>query len=131
MSTVGVAIPSDAVAVVAVARHESGGRRRVTAWSTISADSPDEVEQGLRRFVAANDLRGSPCRVTLSQVDYNLKLVERPTNVPVEELADATRWLIRDLIEIDVESAAIGVLTIPDQRGRARTPHMFVAAARD
>ena len=126
---VGLAVAVDQVAAVAVA-DDGGGPPRVAAWTAFPATSPDEIEQGLRRFVADHDLRGAPCRITLSPVDYNLKLVERPANIPVEELADATRWLIRDLVEIDVESAAIAVLTIPDQRGRARTPHMFVAAAR-
>lgn len=126
---VGIAVGADQVSAVALTR-EGEGPPHVVAWTSFAAASPEEIEQGLRGFVVEHDLRGAPCRMTLSPVDYNLKLVERPANIPVEELADATRWLIRDLVEIDVESAAIAVLTIPDQRGRARTPHMFVAAAR-
>ncbi len=129
---VGVAIDGDQLALVALAEAGAGdGAPRVLAWEVLPAESSAELGSGLRRFVERNALRGAACRVTLSPADYDLKLVERPTNVPDEELADATRWLIRDLVEVDVESAAISVMTIPDQRGRARTPHMFVAAARD
>ena len=128
--SVGLARVADQVAAVAIAQA-GDARPRVLAWEVFTAAAPGEFEQGLRLFVERYGLQGADCRVTLSPADYNLKLVERPANIPEEELADATRWLIRDLVEIDVETAAIAVLTIPDQRGRARAPHMFVAAARD
>ena len=125
----GLALAGDQVTVAAVHRAP-GARPRIVAWQSFPGSSPDQLEHGLRRFAESHSLRGASCRVVLSPADYNLKLVERPANVPPEELADATRWLIRDLVEIDVESAAIAVLTIPDQLGRARTPHMFVVATR-
>ncbi len=128
----GVAVEGDRVAVVALAGSGAlGASPKVLAFDVFATESSADLGSGLRRFVEQNDLRGASCRVTLPAVDYDLKLVERPTNIPDEELADATRWLIRDLVEIDVESAAIAVLTIPDERGRARTPHMFVVAARE
>lgn len=129
-ANVGLAQVADQVALVAIAQ-EGEARPNVLAWEVFTASAPADLDQGLRSFVERHQLGGADCRATLAASDYNLKLVERPTNVPEEELADATRWLIRDLVEIDVETAAIAVLTIPDQRGRARAPLMFVAAARD
>lgn len=128
---VGVALAGDQTAIVAVERSSHGSRPRVVAWASQSVGSPVELGPVLARFSEDHGMRGAIARVTLAPSDYDLKLVERPPNIPDEELADATRWLIRDLVEIDVETAAIAVLTIPDQRGRARAPHMFVAAARE
>ncbi|MEZ4278528.1 MAG: PilN domain-containing protein [Myxococcota bacterium] len=128
----GAAVVGDQIAVVALAGSPAlDVPPTVLAFDVFPTESSTDFGSDLRRFVERHDLRGAACRVTLPPVDYDLKLVERPTNIPEEELADATRWLIRDLVEIDVESAAIAVLTIPDERGRARTPHMFVAAARE
>lgn len=121
---------ADGRATIAAVRRAAGARPHIVAWESFAAASPAELEQGLREFARKQSLGGAKCRVVLSPADYDLKLVERPANVPAEELADATRWLIRDLVEIDVETAAIAVLTIPDQLGRARTPHMFVVATR-
>lgn len=128
----GVAVVGDQIAVVALAGSEAiEAPPKVLAWDVFPADSNADPGPGLRRFVERHDLRGAACRLTLPSADYDLKLVERPTNIPDEELADATRWLIRDLVEIDVESASIAVLTLPDEHGRARKPHMFVVAARE
>lgn len=128
---VGIGLDGGEATVLALSPNGTDGRPSVVAWESFEARDPVELEQGLHRFVESHGLRGATARVTLAPGDYELKLVERPNNVPDAELADATRWLIRDLVEIDVETAAIGVLTIPDQKGRARTPHMFVVATRD
>ena len=119
--------------VVAVARDgEVEGRPRLVAWESFAFD-PDSaglIGRDLQHFVEKHGLQNWPCRCTLSPEDYSLRLVERPANVPDEELVDATRWLVRDLIEFDVEEAQLAILTIPEDGSRARTPRMFVVAAR-
>ncbi|MFO0691017.1 MAG: hypothetical protein U0900_20130 [Myxococcota bacterium] len=127
---VGIAFDGTEATVLALSPDASEGRTKVVAWESFEARDAGALEQGLRSFVESHGLRGATARTTLAPGDYELKLVERPTNVPEAELADATRWLIRDLVEIEVETAAIGVLTIPDQKGRARAPLMFVVATR-
>ncbi|MBK7951735.1 MAG: PilN domain-containing protein [Deltaproteobacteria bacterium] len=128
---VGIALEGGEATILALSPAGAEGPPSVLAWESFATNEAGGLEQALHRFVETHGLRGATARVTLAPGDYELKLVERPTNVPEAELADATRWLIRDLVEMDVETAAIGVLTIPDQKGRARTPHMFVVATRD
>ncbi len=129
--TVGLAVFHDEIVAVAC-EGEAEGRPRLVAWDRFPFDptSPAETGQALRRFVEANDLQNWPCRCTLSPGDYSLRLIERPANVPDEELVDATRWLVRDLVEFDIEAAPLAILTIPEDGNRARTPRMFVVAAR-
>ncbi len=109
-------------------------RPRISAWETTPyadpADRMAEIPALLTRFVAAHDLSGSSCRCVLGQDAYSLRLVERPPGVAEEELVDATRWLVRDLIEFDLDRAELAILTIPEDDRRARTARMFVVAAR-
>ncbi len=130
-ASVGLVVGSLEVTVVHCDGEDDQGRPRVLAWETIPYANPGELQSGLTRFVDRHHLQGRRCRCTLHPDDYTLRLVERPPNVPDEDLADATRWLIRDLVEFDVESAEVATLTLPEDANRGRTPHMFVVAARN
>ena len=127
--TVGLAVFDGEVTVIAV-DGEIDGHPHVIAWETIPSAQPADFQSGLKQFVDKNGLQDWSCRCTLSPDDYSLRLVERPTNVPDDELVDATRWLVRDLIEFDVEQAGLTILTVPQDSSRARTPRMFVVAAK-
>ena len=128
-TAVGIAVEAGRIAFAA-RQGDVDGRARIVAWDASDATTDDARRAATRQFVEAHGLAGWPSRVMLASGDYSLHLVERPPNVPEEELADATRWLIRDLIEFDVESAEIAILTLPQDAARRRTPRMFVVAAR-
>ncbi len=128
-ASVGVCRGPDGLALVATAADPSGAHE-IVAWDFVRLDDPSEARSALQRFVVRNQLLGCPARIVLAPDDYSLRLVERPPGVPDEELVEATRWLVRDLIEFDVDQAEIAVLTIPADTNRARTPRMFVVAAK-
>ncbi len=128
-TTVGLAIV-DGEATAIACDGEVEGNPNVIAWTSFPAHSLAEIESGLSQFVEAHALKGWPCRCVLPPADYSLRLIERPANIPDDELVDATRWLVRDLIEFDVEEAALTILLIPQDNNRARTPRMFIVAAR-
>ena len=128
-TTVGLAVVRGEITAVAC-DGEVDGHPHIVAWETFASDSPTAAASGLQNFVEKNGLENWPCRCTLSPEDYSLRLIERPANVPDDELVDATRWLVKDLIEFDVEEAELAILTIPETSGRARTPRMFVVAAK-
>jgi MSHA biogenesis protein MshI len=126
---VGIALSADRATIVAC-DGDVEGRPHIVAWEALDFSSIENLGSALQIFVSAHKLDGWPCRCTLAEDQYSLRLVERPPNVPDEELVDATRWLVRDLIEFDVESAELATLTIPEDATRARTPRMFVIAGR-
>lgn len=130
-ASVGLVVGSLEVTAVYCEGEDDRGRPQVHAWETIPYSNPGDLQNGLTAFVDRHQLAGRSCRCTLHPDDYSLRLVERPVNVPDEDLADATRWLIRDLIEFDVETAEVATLTLPEDASRGRTPHMFVVAARN
>lgn len=127
--SVGIAIAPGQVTIAAF-DGECDGLPSVSAWNTQSFESYAELQSALHSFVDQNGLAGQSCRCVLPRTDYSLRLVERPANIPEEELVDATRWTLRDLIEFDVEEAEIAIFSVPESDSRARTPRMFVAAAR-
>ena len=126
--SVGITVDDESVTVVAL-DGEVDGRPNVVAWESLPFTSIGELQNRLERFVGSHNLKGRSCRCALSPSAYCLRLVERPANVPDNELVDATRWLIRDLIEFDLESAPLAVIKVPGDSARMRTPHMFVVAA--
>lgn len=128
--TVGLSLVNDTLTLVACTLPNEG-RPRIEAWDSavLSEDLP--LRDVLHRFVEQNGLRGRPCRTLLPTYDYSIRLVERPPNVPEEELPEATRWLIRDLVEFDIDQAQMAVLLLPEDDRRARTERMFVIAARE
>lgn len=128
--TVGLSLIEDRLTLVACSTGE-GEKPRIEAWDSALLTESLRLSDVLERFVAQNGLRGRPCRALLPSYDYSLRLIERPPNVPDEELSEATRWLIRDLVEFDVDQAQMAVLLLPEDERRARTERMFVIAARE
>ncbi len=125
----GIGVEAGRVSLVAL-EGEVEGRPRIKAWDTIPFESPEELRLSVRQFVDSHKLAGQRCRCVIPAGDYSLRLVERPPGVPDEELVDATRWLVRDLIEFDVETAGFAIFKVPDGGSRVRAPRMFVVAAR-
>lgn len=128
--TVGISVQAESASLVAF-EGEQRGLPHVKAWEVAELASPGDLRTVLQRFVDSHELLGRGCRCVLPRNEYSVRLIERPTNVTDEELADATRWLLRDLIEFDVEDAAIEIIPVPEFSGRTRTPRIFVIAARN
>lgn len=92
---------------------------------------PDEgntanVERLHERLVASG-LQGLPCRVVLNPDSYQLLLVEAP-EVPANELTDALRWRIKDLINFPVADAVLDTFLLPEScsRGGHRMAYVTV-----
>ena len=128
-ASVGIFVGAREICVVHV-DSTFGAPTQILAWETIVYEALEDFELPLRDFVDRHDLRGHACRIVIASDGYSLRLVERPANVPDEDLSDATRWLVKDLVEFDVDDAELAILTLPEDSRRGRTPHMFVIAAR-
>ena len=71
------------------------------------------------RAVAGIDLGRAPVSAVLTSDAYQLQLVEKP-NVPDDELQDAVRWRLQNLIDYPVDEAVVQVFEMP--------PHANVAS---
>ncbi len=69
----------------------------------------------LREFVERHNLKNSDCYAVLNKEDYQLLLIE-PPEVPEEEVADAMRWKVKDLANVDIESTVIATFPQPEKK---------------
>jgi len=80
----------------------------------------------LRQYVKDHALSGADCVCILNPNDYRLLLLDIP-NVPEEELKQATRFLIKDLIDVPIKDVAVDFFKIPTLTQKEK---MYVVAAR-
>ena len=84
---------------------------------------------GLRSFVDTHGLAGSPVNYVLSPHLYHLLQVE-PPQVPDEELNEALRWRVKDLINFDIEEAVLDSFPLPEESFRNRAAMVYVVVAK-
>jgi len=82
----------------------------------------------LTRLRKDKKLQDYRCSLMLSGGVYQMLQVEAPS-VPVEEMRDALRWRVKDMLDYPVESAVLDVLQIPEQEGSGRPRQVLVVAA--
>jgi len=89
----------------------------------------DPKEQ-LRERVKQLKLTGMRCNVVLPAGSYNLLLVEAP-NVPDEELRDAIRFRVKDMISFPLEDALIDVFPLPADSSRSGRKMVYAVATQE
>ncbi len=87
----------------------------------------EDSEDGLAIFqqrVAKLGLQKLPVNLVLNSGQYQLLLVEAP-KVPAEELVEALRWRIKDLINYPVAEAALDAFFLPEDSARGGNPMAY------
>jgi MSHA biogenesis protein MshI len=86
----------------------------------------DSVEL-LRARMLKLGLSGVACNAVMSTGNYQLILGEAP-KVPLEELAEALRWRIKDLVQFPIAEAVVDAFLLPEDSARG-TSRMAYAVA--
>lgn len=101
---------------------QAGGRWRLQHFARCAARADGHWDvDGL-----AGGCRGEAVAV-LGSEHYQLQLVERP-DVPPEEVAQAVRWRLRELLDFPVDGAVVDVFDVPTQARGGRRMVYAVAA---
>jgi MSHA biogenesis protein MshI len=87
----------------------------------------EEKAKVLEKQVSSLGLENTKASYVLSPNDYKLLLVEAP-NVAANEIADAVKWKIKDLIDHPVEEMAITVFPVPVDAYRGGNDMVYVVA---
>ncbi|WP_236715519.1 MSHA biogenesis protein MshI [Pseudomonas sp. BMS12] len=89
--------------------------------------SPAEQPAVLKSLVAERDLAGVPVNLVLHPATYQMHLLDAP-DVPAEELRDAMRWRVKDLIAEPLEQVVVDAFILPEDayRGRSRMAYCAV-----
>ncbi|GAB1266073.1 MSHA biogenesis protein MshI1 [Aurantivibrio infirmus] len=122
----GIETSSDGVAIAHIVMESN--RPRLVSCDYVGADAITSVAETLSERIAALGLKSIPCNWVLPDSDYSLLMVEAP-NVPDEELREAMRWRVKDLITFPVEQASLGVFPLPADGVRGGTKMTYVAIA--
>lgn len=83
----------------------------------------------LQTLVNDLQLKGTPCTVVLDSGYYQLVMAEAPA-VSDQEMSQAVRWKIKELLEFPLEEAAIEHFMLPADAYRGRQKMLFAAALR-
>jgi MSHA biogenesis protein MshI len=112
----GLEISGDGIAIAHV-QGNHGARPTLKGCEFISAAAITSKTVTLRDRISALGLNKVPCNWVLVNPDYNLLLVEAP-KVPEQEMREAVRWRIKDLITFSVEDAVVDVFPLPSDGTR-------------
>lgn len=82
----------------------------------------------LKNFVEQHNLKKTPCHVVLPARNYQLLLVEKP-DVPDNEVRDAVKWKIRDLIQTSIDAVAVDIFALPDDARRTGKEMVYAVVA--
>lgn len=126
-STVGVEISDNGVALVHLS-NASSAMPTLNHCEFIGCDDASKATPLLASRIKELGLQNTSCRLVLKHGSYQFLLVEAP-KVPEEELNEALRWRIKDLLSFPVESAVIDAFLLPQDSARGGTRMAYVAVA--
>jgi MSHA biogenesis protein MshI len=94
----------------------------------IQVDKGDDVAEILRLRLTKLGLNKIPCNIVMATGSYQMLLGEAP-KVPPEELAEALRWRVKDLIQFPIADAILDAFQLPEDsaRGTSRMAYAVVA----
>ena len=128
---VGVELNPDGIAI-AVRRGTSEDIELVDfrPYDDGHAANGERLTRALRPLVARHKLSNYDCNLVLGNGDYSIHLTEAPDVTP-EELAEATRWRIAELITYPVEDVVVEVLALPENLKQFESPMVYAVVAQN
>lgn len=88
-----------------------------------------ERNKVLKAWVDDNHLQGLHCNLVLHPDLYTLQLLEKPA-VEDNELVDAMRWKVKDMLDYSVDEAVLDVFDFPADALRGKPPLVNVVITR-
>lgn len=89
------------------------------------AGAEQEQIQHLQAYVATHKLKNIACNLVLPGSAYQLFLLEAP-EVPEEELREAIRWRLKDLVTLSMDKVAIDLFLLPRDINRSGKKMVYV-----
>lgn len=123
-----VAVHADRIDVARMEPRPSG-RPAVRVCESVRRKGSDaEALARLRKTLNPRSLR---CTSLLAAGQYQMQLVEAPA-VPQEEVRQAVRWKLKDLLDYPLEAATVDVIPVPgDASGLGRGKYVYAVSARN
>ena len=120
-------VPQGYQLCLALVQPQAGGRPAVRWTAQEPWLHPTPTLQRLRRSRALHRHR---CVALLQRAQYQCVAMDAPADIPRAEWAQAVRWLLKDMVDYPVDSAALDVLAVPEGTSyRAQQQLIAVAAS--
>jgi len=74
-------------------------------------DEGESLQEQFIAWVEKHNLTKQLCNVVLPPPDYQLLMIEKP-DVPAEEMRDAVKWKLKDLVTSPIESLAVDTIVL-------------------
>lgn len=103
-----------------------GGKPRVLRLESYARSGDDAA--ALATLGKKKELHSYRCTTLLAPGSYQMVQVEAP-DVPPEEVREAVRWGLKDVLEFPVESATVDVAELPIAPAAGRRPPVLAVAA--
>lgn len=123
----GIGIHPDGVSFVQLEAHGQGAPVAV-AWDFRHVTDGADFAKVLTQLAEKYGLRRIHCTTWLDPFDYRLLAAEAPP-VPPEELADAMRWRVKDLLGFDIQDATVEVFPSPVKSSANDLKSVYVVVA--
>ncbi len=114
---------------IAVLDATDPSQPNVTDVRWCSFDHADNRARVLKDAVRELGVRGLPTYATLAHSSYTLVQLEAP-DLPLDEMREAVRWRVKDLIDFPVEEATVDVFSLPESRRAGAPALVYVVVAR-
>lgn len=124
LGLLGIEVGPEGIALAHVVREPGAPPRLLDC--VFHKAAPPQQAAALKSMVAERGLTGMPVNLLLHPSDYQMLLLESP-DVPAEELRDAMRWQIKDLITEPLDQVAIDAFLLPADAYRGRTCMAYCA----
>ena len=82
----------------------------------------------VKDWVTRHKLKYADTYLVLSQHEYELELIEAPP-VEADEMLEAVRWRLKDLISLPIEDSVIDIFHLPEDAYRGRMKMLYVVAS--
>jgi len=102
------------------------GARPLLPYCEHLEGSVDAQAALLEKAVSERAFQGLPTNVLLHPSEYQMFLLEAP-EVPPQELRDAMRWRIKDMISQPLDDVVIDCFALPEDAYRGRTRMVYCA----
>jgi MSHA biogenesis protein MshI len=113
---------------LAAGRFDKEGGASLDFCEFLPGTTPGAQQSALAAAVQEHGLKGAACTVVLPADRYSLRQIDTPEVHP-DELREAVRWTIRDLIDFSAADAIIDLFEVPEASGRP-AGRIYVVAAR-
>ena len=127
---IGIEFGPDGLAVSSIEPGYTDEKPIIDFCAFIPNSDPIKQVEALQHIVKDKKWTGRTCSVVMHPSAYQLLLVDAP-DIPEEELKDAMRFRIKDLIKFSLEECVVEAFQLPNDAYRGRLKMVYTAATNE